>query len=437
VREVVLSDLVKGVRFGAVDSALARRVKGDLRMAELLKRAIAQRQRTISSDFELPFGGSVLRVRPKDVLRVVREARKRTKRHNELCRAVEGELVSMLMPSMRDQEYTLATARARLREFEQFRALMFTIWPSLAPQELLHDLFGSKALLRSAGRDLFTEEEIASLYRPRAESLAQARFSDADAALLDEARHLLGPKPRKGGVLEEADEIETYGHIIVDEVQDLTPMQLRMVARRSLNGAMTVVGDIAQATGPFAPSDWRDVLNLLPKDRDAKVAELSVGYRIPRQIMEFAGRLLASAAPGQTPPTAVREGDHDPRIVKVPKTQIAKTVAQEARDMVASLADGRVGIVCPDDMVDLVASALDDASLAYGRAGSRGLDATLTIVPVSVVKGLEMDGVIVVEPTAMYESPDVGPRGVYVALTRSTQQLVVVHSAELPKELRD
>ena len=437
VREAVLADLVKEARFGAVDSPLARRVKGDLRMVELLKRAIAQRQRTISADFELPFGGSVLRVRPKDVLRVVREARKRTKRHNELCRAVEGELVSMLMPSMRDQEYTLATARARLREFEQFRALMFTIWPSLAPQELLHDLFGSKALLRSAGRDLFTDEEIASLHRPRAESLAQARFSDADAALLDEARHLLGPKPRKGGVLEEADEIETYGHIIVDEVQDLTPMQLRMVARRSLNGAMTVVGDIAQATGPFAPSDWRDVLNLLPKDRDAKVAELSVGYRIPRQIMEFAGRLLATAAPGQTPPTAVREGDHDPRIVKVSKTQIAKTVAQEARDMVASLADGRVAVVCPDDMGELVATALDDASLSYGQAGSRGLDATLTIVPVSVVKGLEMDGVIVVEPTAMYESPDVGPRGVYVALTRSTQQLVVVHSAELPKELRN
>jgi DNA helicase IV len=437
VREVVLADLVKEVRFGVVDTPLARRVKGDLRIVDLLKRAIAQRQRTISTDFELPFGGSVLRVRPKDVVRVVREARKRSKRHNELCRAVEGELVSMLMPSMRDQEYTLATARARLREFEQFRALMFTIWPSLAPQELLHDLFGSKALLRSAGRDLFTDDEIASLYRPRAESLAQARFSDADAALLDEVRHLLGPKPRKGGALEEADEIETYGHIIVDEVQDLTPMQLRMVGRRSLNGAMTVVGDIAQATGPFAPSDWRDVLSLLPKNRDAKVAELSVGYRIPRQIMDFAGRLLATAAPGQTPPTAVREGDHDPRIVKVSTTDLAKTVAEEARQLVASLADGRVAVVCNDNMVESLATALDEASLSYGRAGARGLEAMLTIVPVSVVKGLEMDGVIVVEPTAMYESPDVGPRGVYVALTRSTQQLVVVHSVELPPELRD
>ena len=437
VREAVLADLVKDVRFGAVDTALARRVKGDLRMVDLIKRAIAQRQRTISEDFELPFGGSVLRVRPKDVLRVVREARKRSKRHNELCRAVEGELVAMLMPNMRDQEYTLATARARLREFEQFRALMFSIWPSLAPHELLHDLFGSKALLRSAGKNLFTEEEIASLHRPRAESLAQARFSDADAALLDEVRHLLGPKPRKGGVLEEGDEIETYGHIIVDEVQDLTPMQLRMVARRSLNGAMTVVGDIAQATGPFAPSDWRDVLNLLPKDRDAKVAELSVGYRIPRQIMDFAGRLLATAAPGQTPPTAVRDGEHEPRLVKVAADELTKTVAREAREMVGTLSDGRVAVVCPDDMVEAIATALDNASLAYGRAGARGLDATLTIVPVSVVKGLEMDGVIVVEPTSMYESPDVGPRGVYVALTRSTQQLVVVHSRQLPPELRD
>jgi DNA helicase IV len=437
VREAVLSDLVGNVRFGAVDSALTRRVKGDLRMVEVLKRAIRQRQRTINSEFSLPFGGSVLRLSPKMVSRVVNEARRRTKRHNELCRAVEGELVAMLMPSMRDQDHTLATARTRLREFPEFRALMFAVWPSLSAHELLHDLFGSKALLRSAGRDILTDDEIAALYRPRAESLAAARFSDADAALLDEARSLLGPKPRKGGAVEASDDIETYGHIVVDEVQDLTPMQLQMVARRSLNGAMTVVGDIAQATGPFAPSDWRDVLALLPKNRDAKVAELSVGYRIPRQIMEFAGRLLATAAPGQTPPTAVREGDHEPRIVNATAASLAATVAAEARTLVTELAGGRVAVVCPDDTVDQMAVALDAAGLAYGRAGESALEAMLTIVPVGVVKGLEMDGVIVVEPTAMYDSPDVGPRGVYVALTRPTQRLVVVHSRELPRELRN
>jgi len=204
-----------------------------------------------------------------------------------------------------------------------------------------------------------------------------------------------------------------------------------------LNGAMTVVGDIAQATGPFAPSDWRDVLNLLPKNRDAKVAELSVGYRIPRQIMEFAGRLLATAAPGQTPPTAVREGDHDPQIVRVSPAELIASVVSQARSLHDALSAGRVAVVCPDEMADDIAVALDVAGVAHGRAGASALEATLTIVPVSVVKGLEMDGVIVVEPTAMYESPDVGPRGVYVALTRSTQQLVVVHSRELPNELRD
>lgn len=436
VREVVLADLVRDVRLGAVDSPTARRVKGDLRMVDVLKRAIGQRQRTISEEFSLPFGGSVLRLRASDVARVVKEARRRSKRHNELCRAVEGEIVAMLMPRMRDQEYTLSTARARLREFAEFRTLMFTIWPSLAPEELLHDLFGSRALLRSAGRNLLSDDEIAALYRPRAESLAQATFSEADVALIDEARNLLGPKPRKGGALEEEDEIETYGHIIVDEVQDLTPMQLLMISRRSLNGAMTVVGDIAQATGPFAPSDWRDVLALLPKNRDAKVAELSVGYRIPRQIMDYAARLLPTAAPQQTPPTAVREGDHDPKIVSTTSEQLARSVAIEARELTAALADGRVAVVCPDDMVEAIAAALDDAGLTYGRAGAKALEVALTIVPVSVVKGLEMDGVVVVEPTEMYESPDVGPRGVYVALTRSTQRLVVVHARELPGELR-
>ncbi|MFZ9076341.1 MAG: hypothetical protein ACO20Z_04370, partial [Ilumatobacteraceae bacterium] len=360
----------------------------------------------------------------------------RTKRHNELCRAVEGELVAMLMPSMRDQDYTLATARSRLREIPEFRALVFRIWPSLGPAELLRDLFGSRALLRIAGRGILTDEEVESLYRPRAETLAVATFSEGDVALLDEARHLLGPKPRKGGVVEESDDIETYGHIVVDEVQDLTPMQLRMVGRRSLNGAMTVVGDIAQATGPFAPGDWSDVLALLPKNRDASVATLSVGYRIPRQIMEFAGKLLPTAAPQQTPPTAVREGDAEPRIVTSTRTSLTSDIVAAARSLVAELSDGRVGIVCPDGLVDEVSEALGAANVAFGRAGASGLDASLTVVPVSVVKGLEMDGVVVVEPTDIYESSDAGPRGLYVALTRSTQRLVVVHSRELPRELR-
>lgn len=435
VREAVLADLVAGVRLGAVDSPLARRVKGDLRMVEVVKRAIRDRQRPLKEPFELPYGAGFLRLRPSDTARVVKEAQRRTKRHNEMCRAVEGELVSMLMPTMRDGEYTLSTARSRLREFAEFRALMFRIWPSLAPAELLHDLFGSRALLRSAAKGLLTDDEVEALHRPRAESLAAAQFSDADVALLDEVRHLLGPRPRKGGVVDESDEIETYGHIIVDEVQDLTPMQLRMVGRRSLNGAMTVVGDIAQATGPSSPSNWQEVLSLLPSNRESRVTQLSVGYRIPRQIMDYAARLLPTAAPGQTPPEAVREGDSDPLIRAVDKTGLTHEVAQQARRLLAEVDDGRVAVVCPDEMYDEVCAALEVAGLEFGRAGASGLEKSLTVVPVTVVKGLEMDAVVVVEPIAMYESPDVGARGLYVALTRSTQQLVVVHSRQLPDEL--
>ncbi len=436
VREAVLADLVNDVAYGAVENPLARRVKGDLRMVDVLQRAIRARQRALKEPFELPFGGGFLRLGPTETARVVKEAQRRSRRHNELCRAVEGELVAMLMPSMRDAEYTLASARARLREIPEFRALVFRVWPSLGPAELLRDLFGSKALLKVAGKGILRDDEIDSLYRPRAESLETATFSDADVALLDEVRHLLGPKPRKGGVVDESDDIETYGHIVVDEVQDLTPMQLRMLGRRSLNGAMTVVGDIAQATGPFAPGDWSDVLALLPKNRDASVATLSVGYRIPRQIMEFAGRLLPTAAPRQTPPTAVREGDAEPRVVRCNREELARSVAKEASDLVALLSDGRVGVVCPDDLLDEMSAALVDNGVPFGRAGASGLEAMLTLVPVSLVKGLEMDGCVVVEPTDVYESSDSGPRGLYVALTRSTQRLVVVHSRELPTELR-
>src|SRR5690606_36916398 len=134
---------------------------------------------------------------------------------------------------------------------------------------------------------------------------------------LDDAREVLGPKPAKHGKIDEADEIRTYGHIVIDEVQDLTPMQLKMADRRSLNGSMTVVGDIAQATGPLAPDDWDDVLRFLPDRKPPRVIGLSVGYRIPAQIMELANRVMAVATPGLRAPESVRVGDAAPRLRQV------------------------------------------------------------------------------------------------------------------------
>ena len=153
------------------------------------------------------------------------------------------------------------------------------MWPVLTPAQLLHDLFGSMALLRLAAGTLFDEREYKALYRPREETVDDVRWSAADAALLDDAREVLGPVPRRNGKLDDGDEIRTYGHIVIDEVQDLTPMQLRMAARRSLNGSMTVVGDIAQATGPLAPESWDDVL--AAPARQARAARDRAVGRLP------------------------------------------------------------------------------------------------------------------------------------------------------------
>ena len=230
------------------------------------------------------------------------------------------------------------------------------------------------------------------------------------------------PSPDRSGKVGDSDEIRTYGHIVVDEVQDLTPMQLRMVARRSLNGSLTVVGDLAQATGPWAPSDWSDVTRYLP-DKGTRVVGLSVGYRIPSQIMQLADRVMHAATPGLRPPQAVRVGDSSPRVVAAASRDALGAAVAAAT--AAMLDDGRgagapsVAVIAADTMVDEVALALDAAGIPHGRATTAGLEGQVTVVPISVAKGLEIDGVVVVEPAQIVESEIQGLRALYVALTAS------------------
>ena len=204
--------------------------------------------------------------------------------------------------------------RQAVRHDAEVRAALERMWPVLTPAQLLHDLFGSTALLRLAGRPASsTSDEIAALHRPRCADVADVRWTAADVALLDDAREVLGPRLGRGGKIDDADEIRTYGHIVIDEVQDLTPMQLRMAARRSLNGSMTVVGDLAQATGPLAPDTLgrRARPPARPHGRPGSSA-CRVGYRIPAQIMALADRVLRAARPDLRSPTAVRIGDAGP-----------------------------------------------------------------------------------------------------------------------------
>jgi DNA helicase IV len=439
VEEVVLSDLVPGVRFGATETPFAAKVKGDARMADVVAKAVADRERPLKEDLVVPFGLSHLRLRAADSNRIVQAARRRFRRHNAARRFVEGEVYAALAASSRDG-VNAETVRDRVRGVEEVRAAIERLWPVLTPAQLLHDLFGSRALLRLAGSRWLTDAEVDSLYRPRAADLDDVRWSEHDAGLLDEAREVLGPKgmrngkARTGEASEHAEEIRTYGHIVIDEVQDLTPMQLRMAARRSLNGSMTVVGDIAQATGPHAPRDWNDLLRHLPERRPARLTELTVGYRIPAQTMALAARVLRVAAPALAPPTSIRDGDIPPAIVRVERGALGGAIAA-AVERFARTVGGSTAVVVPDSMMTEVAAILAEGGVAFGIAPQDGLDAPVTLVPVGLVKGLELDAVVVVEPARIVADEAQGMRALYVALTRATKALAVVHAEALPEAL--
>ena len=438
IAQVVLGDLVPDVKFAGrddpPDSPLAARVKGDTRMSDVIDRAVGDRERPLRDDLVVPFRSGYVRLRADETVRIVKQARRRFRRHNAARRWVEGEVWSAMAASWRGGDVSPREIRADVRSLPEVREAFERMWPVLTPAELLHDLFGSTALLRLAAGGILEEREYKALYRPRSESVADVRWTPADVALLDDAREVLGPKPRKHGKIDENDEIRTYGHIVIDEVQDLTPMQLKMADRRSLNGSMTVVGDIAQATGPLAPDAWDDVLRYLPDRKPPRVIGLSVGYRIPAQIMELANRVMAAATPGLRAPQSVRVGDAQPRLRRV--HDLVDGVVDEVRSLRAEVTGGSVAVVAPDDLCDPISDALSAVGLEHGRAATTGLDQSLTVVPVSVIKGLELDAVVVAEPARIVADQEHGMRALYVALTRSTQRLSVVHTDDLPAPLR-
>ena len=432
----VLADLVPDVSIRTYDRGLTSRVKGDPRMVRFLSRAVRDRERGLRSDLVVGYGLQRLTLSRERSARIVADARRRYRRHNPARKYVEGEVYAELALSGRG-EIAASEVRERLRHDPSVREALEWMWPVLTPAQLLHDLFGGKALLRHAGRDLLDDTEWLSLFRSRSDSLDEVTWTHDDAPLLDEARALLGPKPkrRRPGEPADDDEIRTYGHIVVDEAQDLSPMQLRMLERRSLNGSMTVVGDIAQATGQWAHGSWDEILDLLPQKRPARRTELTLGYRLPAPIMELASRVLRHAAPDIKPPRSVREDGAEPTIRRAaPGTLVAETVAA-AIDERAAVDPGQVAVIVPPSLIDEVCAALEAAGVSFGRATRNGLEHQVTVVEVGMVKGLEVDAALVVEPALVVGEEAQGDRALYVALTRATKRLAVVHELELPRSL--
>ncbi len=509
-----VSGLVPEIRVRATEAPSLARLKGEARMAAVVARAVRTRQRSLRRDVEIPFGAATLRLRAADTEHIVAAGRRRHGTHNGRRRYVEHQVLRVLAEQYerarrrsgtgagpgspleapagsadeRPERDSVAELQRQLRRVPAVAECLDRMWPRLSPHELVHDLLGARALLAAAAKGVLTDQESVSLHRPRSASLDQVPWTAADAALVDEARALLGPRRRSrprvdvrdganhareeigfwpvglstspapssnGHGPSPDDDVRSFGHIVVDEAQDLSPMQLRMLGRRSISGSMTVVGDIAQATGPWSPSGWSDVAAHLNPARPPRIVELTVGYRTPAEVMEVAAGVLAAAAPGLTPPRPVRRSGVRPTRIEVAPGALAEGVAAAAAAELAAVGAGRVAVLAPGPLEPVVVAALMSRGLEpvdpRDPAGP-GLAAPLVVLPAAESHGLEFDGVVVVEPAAIAAGPPAaatagpaaaprapttaGMRALYVALTRPTRRLAVVHSAPLPDGLR-
>jgi DNA helicase IV len=488
-----IAGLVTNVEVTAVDSEEVDELKGDRRMAKVLARALATRERPLRHDVEIPVGRAIAVLRASYTKEAVERARRRPGNHNQRRSAVGRELATRLAHEYHERfahealEETNAVGELAdlIRATPQFKEALQRIWPRLSGQELLHDLLGAPALLKAAGKDLLSEHEIEVLFRPRFQSLDEIAWTKADAALIDEARVLVGPrrrprplpKPEEPGLLagvdldaysgshraaalreaqrlavvqsQELDEAEfvTYGHIAVDEAQDLSPMELRVLKRRDLTGSMTIVGDMAQATTASSASSWDALLETLTPRRPPKRVDLTVSYRTPEEVLNFSAATLVAAAPDLVPPRPVRRAGTQPIVKLVRPEEFAHALLDVTRSEIDAVAPGRVAVI--------VAGARVDEMVATLRAGgleavdprdqdSKGLAADLVVLAAEGANGLEFDAVVVVEPGQIANRGARGaegptPRGLrtlYVAMTRPTRRLAVVACQELPSTLR-
>ncbi|MDQ6797610.1 MAG: UvrD-helicase domain-containing protein [Actinomycetota bacterium] len=477
------SGLRPGTRVTGVDPPATARVKGDARMVEVVARAVSQRQQALGETVEIPYGRYRLTVSVTDSARLVSRARRRSTAHNERRVALERLLLRHLVDQLAGRGVPVsdegrADMEEGLRAEPAFVAAANAIWPALTPEALLHRFLASPVLIERAGRGLLDAGECRALHRPACARTADVDWTDADVALLDEAAVVLGdrPLPRVRGngadddgrsyaierALDDAGAFDpqmradlrrrleaeatdadldvpdlatrTFGHVMVDEAQDLSPMQWRVIARRCPSGSMTIVGDLGQATGAAAPSTWGEIVAQLPRRRELRVASLTVNYRTPAEVMEVAARVLAEAAPDVVAPTAVRQSGVDPVFSRADPHDLAGASVRAALDEVDEVGQGKVAVVAPSGLLAELAGALGP-DLARTGDDARVLDARVAVLAPEMAKGLEFDSVVVVEPARLVAESPQGLRALYVALTRTTRRLRVVHSEPLPAAL--
>jgi DNA helicase IV len=392
-------------------------LKGSARIAVVMERLLWRR---LSLDgATIPFGRRrEVEVTREDLQELVDAVRDRTRSYEAGRERFRERLAGLVASRLLDRNALAGQDEVltAVRKTPEYQRLVTKAWPKVTPEALVEQLFKNRIRLQNAAGELLSEQELDLLLSSSA-AVKRKDMTPTDVALLDEAHWLIDPSFRR------------FGHVVVDEAQNLTPMELRMTVRRARGQSLTILGDLSQRTADAGVSSWEAVLSEAGVG-DHAVSELNISYRVPNEFLVLASALLPPGAPS---PRGVREAPLEPLAIFT--SDLGPATARVA----ARLADevGSVGIVAPRELFEAVRAAL--ASIDFVDAtGGAPLSAGVNLLDLHVTKGLEFDAIVVVEPAAILaERPDGGPGGLYTALTRATRALAIVHAQPLPEALVD
>lgn len=419
-----LGDVLDGVTASRIDPGSVAAVKGSLRMLRLLRRAVRAAPPDAPTRWRTTYRGEVLTLEAADLARTRRKVHSRGGSANRIrVRAAEELLEVLWRKAERYSDDRFKPKRneliTELGERIEFHRFLVTWWPPLYPVDILRGL-GDRARLAEVGRGVLTEEEMDLL----SASWRRPGFSVADVALLDELRVLVG-EPRRGrrqgpaepipGSVHGRSHYDEYAHVVVDESQDLSPMQWRMVGRRGRFASWTVLGDPVQSSWPD-PEEAAQAKNAaLSRTGGRRDFTLRTNYRNSSEIFALAASVLGDLVPPDQLPVAVRSSGVEPTVRQIDDVTDLATATREAAVALLDAVEGTVGVICAMDRVDELRSWLD------GLAPDR-------LRPVGSLesKGMEYDAVVIVEPGEMVAESSTGRRALYVALTRATQHLTVL-----------
>ena len=421
VTQVSVADLTATVPVRGTDSELAGRIKGDARMAAVLSNAIWAQIEPPAEALVLARGSRRWRVPAAEIADLVEELRARGVRYGTGREMLSHRIAHVILTRMEAAGETCDDrTHEAVRRTRQVRQVVAQVWPKADPVRLVFRVLAEPALRSRAADAILDPAEQAAIGWPSPpRGPGSARWSAADAVLIDEATDLIERTP-------------SMAHIVVDEAQDLSPMQCRAIGRRCTTGSATVLGDIAQGTTPWATSSWTQLLGHLGKP-GADLRVLDTGYRVPRQILDFASTLLPHIAPGLSPARSVRQDPGALLVRRIEPSVLGASLAAECAEALAK--PGSVAVITADDQVPVISAMLAAAAVPHQVLAGAATSDIITVVPVTLAKGLEFDHVIVVEPGQIAAAEDRGLHRLYVALTRAVSRLTVLHTNGLPAPL--